>query len=138
MYKTVILAGKPVHVELTRAAECAVADLQQLLVAEVHLILGCMVLKRVWFRSADAVNARPVTLSGLLGACFRTVRYSKSCRISHIDQGDEEPTDFPLAVSKRQFAPNWLKIDFRSGQWVGTFGYDRPDSFKSSVWRGAC
>lgn len=125
MYKTIILQDKTVQVELTKSAQRAVADLQRLWVAEIHLILGCMVVKRVWFKDIAEVDARPVTVSGQLGTCFRTVHYTKNCRITHIDSGDEQPSDFPLVADKRRFVPDWLKIDFKTGKWTGTFGYDR-------------
>jgi len=75
-----------------------------------------MVVKRVWFKDIAEVDTRPVTVSGQLGACFRTVRYTKNCHITHIDSGDEQPSDFPLVADKRRFVPDWLKIDFKAGK----------------------
>jgi len=125
MHKTITLDGKPMRVELTNAAQRAIKDLQAPLVAEIHLIFGCLVVKRVWFKETieSEINTEPV--SGQLSARFRVVRYAKSCRISHIDNGEEQPTDFPLVRDKSDFVPHWLRIDFCSNQWTGRFGYDR-------------
>lgn len=123
MKKTIELYGKTLHVELTDAAQRAANDLPQVLVADIHLIFGCLVLKRVWFKPEAEVDGEPVMIADRLGASFRVVRYSKSCRISHIDNGDESPADFPLVADKQHYVPDWLKIDFRHGAWAGTFGY---------------
>lgn len=123
MQKTIQLHGKTVHVELTGAALHAARRLQQLLVAEIHLIFGCLVVKRVWFRTDADADMQPVMISDRLGAAFRVVRYAKSCRISHIDNGDESPMDFPLVGDRRRYVPDWLKIDFRGGKWAGSYGY---------------
>lgn len=123
MYKILNLHGRNVRAELTKSAQRAVDGLKQPLVAEIHLILGCMVVKRVWFE--ERADADAMSISGNLRARFRVVRYAKNCRISHIDSGAEKPTDFPLVADKKSFVPHWLRIDFRSGKWIGEFGYDR-------------
>lgn len=125
MKKTIQLENKRVQVELTDAALHAAARLAQPLVAEIHLIFSCLVVKRVWFKAVTDVDLQPVMIAERLGAVFRVVRYAKSCRIAHIDKGDEVPTDFPLVADKRRYVPDWLTIDFRDGEWAGRFGYDR-------------
>lgn len=124
MQKSIQLHGKAVQVELSVPALQATRNLQQLLVAEIHLIFGCLVVKRVWFKAQAAVQGQPVMITDQLGAGFRVVRYSKSCRISHIDNGDEIPSDFPLVADMRRYVPDWLKIDYRRGKWSGSFGYE--------------
>ena len=124
MQKSIQLHGKAVQVELSVPALQATSNLQQLLVAEIHLIFGCLVVKRVWFKAQATVQGRPVMITDQLGAGFRVVRYSKSCRISHIDNGDEIPSDFPLVADMRRYVPDWLKIDYRRGKWSGSFGYE--------------
>ena len=123
MQKTIQLHGKAVRVKLTGAALHAARTLQKLLVAEIHLIFGCLVVKRVWFKVAADVDIQPVMISDRLGVGFRVVRYTKSCRISNIDNGDELPMDFPLVGDKRRYVPDWLKIDYRNGKWHGSYGY---------------
>lgn len=123
MHTTIKLHGKGLQVTLTKSAEQAVALLTAPLLAEIHLIFGCLVVKRVWFK--ESINAESEVIAGNLNVCFRTVRYSKQCRISHIDSGVEEPMEFPLVAEKKAFVPCWLRIDFKKGKWIGRYGYDR-------------
>lgn len=123
MQRTINLHGKDVEVTLTKSAEQAVASLVAPLLAEIHLIFGCLVVKRVWFK--ECINPESEVIAGNLNVCFCTVRYSKQCRLSHIDSGVEEPQDFPLVAEKRAFVPRWLRIDFKKGKWIGRYGYDR-------------
>lgn len=130
MYKIINLHGKNVRVELTRTAQRALGNLTAPLVAEIHLIFGCMVVKRVWFKSIT--QAESVTISGNLFASFCTVRYAKHCRISHIDSGEEDPTEFPIVPDKKVFVPHWLRVDYKSNKWVGTYGYDRAVALETN------
>ena len=122
MQSIIQLEGRPVSVRISKAATHAMESLGGSLLAEVHLIFGCMVAKRVWFKEQALSNA--VSVTDKLQVCFRSVRYVKTCRLSDIDNG-AIPEDFPLAIEKKKFVPDWLEIDFRKGKWKGTFGYDR-------------
>lgn len=122
MKSIIQLEGRPVSVQISNAAMRALESITDPLLAEIHLIFGCMVAKRVWFKELPSSNA--VSVTDKLQVCFRTVHYVKTCRLSDIDNG-AVPEDFPLAVEKKKFVPDWLKIDFRKGKWKGTFGYDR-------------
>jgi hypothetical protein len=120
MITTVLLHGKKVRVELSAAAEHALALRTQPLFAEVQLIFGCMIAKRVWFRdetNPDAVPAHPK-----LSLWFRPARYEKACSFEEID-GGAVASDFPLAVDRKGFVPDVVRIDYRSGKWCGDFTY---------------
>lgn len=123
MHKLIKLHGKDMQVTLTQSAIEAAESLAAPLLAEIHLIFGCMVVKRVWFK--ECANPESETVAGNLAVCFRTVRYSKQCRLSHIDSGVEEPADFPLVADKKGFVPDWLRIDYKKGKWTGSYGYDK-------------
>ena len=123
MYKIIRLHDKNLRVELTRAAQRELDKLARPLMAEIHLIFGCMVVKRVWFKTITHPEAIPI--SGQLLVRFCTVRYAKHCRISHIDSGAEQPSDFPIVPDKKVFVPHWLKVDYKRDAWLGTYGYDR-------------
>jgi hypothetical protein len=132
MRKLVNLHEKDMQVTLTKSAEGAVKLLTTPLLAEIHLIFGCLVVKRVWFKEYAIPESE--TISGNLNVCFRTVRYSKQCRLSHIDSGVEEPMNFPLVADKKAFVPKWLRIDYKKGKWVGTYGYDRSMTPDGKSW----
>lgn len=125
MKRVVSLYGKTLQIELSAAAQRALAERSGPLLAEIHLIFGCMIVKRVRFRDALAGVAVPVT--DKLFVHFRPVRYQKSCRLSDID-ADENPEDFPLVAERRCYVPDHLVIDFRAGGWRGDFTYDRAAS----------
>jgi hypothetical protein len=120
MNTTIYLHGKPVRVDLTGAAERALAGRIAPLVAEVQLIFGCLIAKRVWFR--DQANKEAVAVTPKLGVWFRPVRYDKSCGFEEIDNG-AVASDYPLAVEPGRFVPDVVRIDHRAGKWLGDFTY---------------
>lgn len=120
MITTVELHGKTVRVEVSAAAERALERRVSPLYAEVQLIFGCMIAKRVWFREQAVENAVPVNPK--LRVWFRPARYAKACCFDDIDNG-AEASDFPLAVDRKGFVPDLLFIDYRGGKWLGEFTY---------------
>ena len=114
------LYGKDIDINLSKTAEAAAQNLTAPLLTEIHLIMGCLVVKRVWFREQQ--NEEEKNITGNLNVCFRIVRYPKSCRISTIDEETEIPEDYPIIADKKAFVPSWLKIDYKGGKWVGEFG----------------
>ena len=135
MHKLVNLHEKDMQVFLTKSAEESVKSLTAPLMAEIHLIFGCLVVKRVWFKEY-AASPESETILGNLNVCFRTVRYSKQCRLSHIDSGVEEPMNFQLGVGveKKAFVPKWMRIDHKKGKWIGTYGYDKSTMPNANPW----
>lgn len=120
MITTIQLHDKPVRVELSAAAERALAQRATPLYAEVQLIFGCMIAKRVWFREEAVENAVPV--NSKLHVWFRPACFAKACSFDDIDNG-AEAGDFPLAVERRRFVPDVLAIDYRGGKFTGGFMY---------------
>ncbi len=124
MKSKIHLYDRPVNVQLSSAAVRALGSLKKPLLADINLIFGCMIAKRVWFKEDESASADTVEVADNLKVCFRTVRYVKTCRLSDIDNGAVSE-DFPLVADIKNFVPDWLRIDFRKGQWKGTFGFDR-------------
>ena len=120
MVVTIQLHGKRVRVELSTAAERALAQRANPLFAEVQLIFGCMIAKRVWFRDEAVAGAVPVNARLLVW--FRPARFQKACSFSDID-GGAEASEFPLAVDHGRFVPDVLAVDYRRGKFVGDFTY---------------
>ena len=119
MKHSAILFGREVQVELSRRAEKALRAREKPLVAVVHLIFGCMLAKRVWFR--DEVDDDVVPVTDKLGMTFNAVRYAV-CSLKLID-GGAEPEDFPLALEKGRFVPDKVFIDYRKHEFSGDFSY---------------
>lgn len=120
MNTTISLYGKAVRVELSAGAERALAERTAPLYAEVQLIFGCMIAKRVWFR--DEANANAVAVTPKFHVWFRPARYQKACSFDDID-GGAEASDYPMAVDRKRFVPDVLTIDYRAGKWIGNFTY---------------
>lgn len=122
MHEIIRLHDRPLCVRLGKRAAQELSRRQQPLLAEIDLIFGCMVAKRVWFRETLVDDA--VAVTDKLWVCFRSVRYAKTCSLQAIDNGAESEA-FPMKADKKHYVPDWLEIDFRKGEWSGTFGYDR-------------
>lgn len=120
MITTIRLHGKPVRVELSPAAERALARRAAPLYAEVQLIFGCMIAKRVWFRDEVVESAVPVNSN--LRVWFRPARYQKACSFDDIDNG-AEASDYPVAGDRGRFVPDALSIDYGGGKFTGDFTY---------------
>jgi len=127
MNATICLHGKPVCVELTSAAERALARRTAPLFAEVQLIFGCLIAKRVWFR--DEPSAEAVAIAPKLRIWFRPVRYEKSCGFAEIDNG-AVASEYPMAAERGRFVPDVVRIDYRAGKWLGDFTYSM-DAFRA-------
>ncbi len=119
MKKQVSLQGKAVEVELSSAAEQALAARTSTLIAEMELYFSCLIRKQVRFHEQTGA-ADKVAVTDHLALCFRPVM-TRACGIDY--EGDEPPlTDFPIQRAEA-FIPHWLKIDFKNNQWIGEFGF---------------
>jgi len=114
------IGSRTVAINLTEAAERALLQRGQPLLAEMELYFSCLIRKQVRFR--DLANENDVVDAGNhLRIRFRPVM-TAACNV-HDYEGDEPPlTDFPI-TRPDSYIPKWLRIDFRRGEWVGEFGY---------------
>jgi hypothetical protein len=110
------------QVEISQKAEQELALRHKPLVAVVHLIFGCMVAKRVWFKDETAEETTPVT--DKLSIHFDVVRYA-NCSLSNID-GGATPERFPLQKHIKGYVPDQLSIDFNRHGFSGDFTFSRP------------
>ena len=112
--------GKTVKVELTQTAQKHLTQVTQPLFVEMELYFSCLIRKKVRFNNERAKeSAIPVT--DHLSVSFHPVM-TRAC---HKDYEGEAPplTEFPIA-KPAPYVPRWLKIDYKSGEWWGEFGYD--------------
>lgn len=122
MITTVSLHGKTVRIEISEAAQRMLKRRARPLMAEVNLVFGCMLAKRVWFRETIHSEAVPVVEG--LSVWFRPVAYAKTCSFDDIDAG-AEAHDYPMVADRGRFTPDALFIDYRRGRWCGDFTYSR-------------
>jgi hypothetical protein len=118
--------GRNVDVQLSRAANTALAQRSIPLLAEMELYFSCLIRKQVRFRDATGDHNEATSTTATipfndhLHIRFRPVM-TRACGKDY--QGDEPPlTDFPI-VKAHAYVPHWLHIDFVRGQWQGEFGY---------------
>jgi hypothetical protein len=120
MQATVSILGKPVHMELSKAAETALAARSVPLRVDMELRFSCMVRKQVRFeegRREGDIDA----LDGKLALSFRPVT-ARACTLEASLDQPPLPEGYPVARPEKA-VPKWLRIDFRRGRWTGEFGY---------------
>jgi len=122
MNHVITLCEKPIEIELSDRAEQAISNRDKPIIAEINLVFGCLVIKRVWFRETVGMETVPVCKG--LEACFNVVRYAKTCCIADIDNGAESE-DFPIVKDKKSFVPDKVFIDYKKGEFSGRYTYDR-------------
>lgn len=117
----VVLYGKSLQVEISRRAESALNKRDKPVIADVHLIFGCMLAKRIWFQ--DQIEGETVSVCHNLGMSFQTVKYTV-CSFENIDNGG---VPVPLSPSREmnKFVPDYVFIDYLKHQFTGGFTYDR-------------
>lgn len=123
----ITLHHKPLEVRLSRSAEKALAARSGVVLAEMNLMFACMVRKRVTFRELDnreSAEKAIIPVSAGLSVHFVALMSRAAC--ATVAGGSTSPTYEPLD-NQRPYVPRWLFIDFRKGQWLGDFGYDKAD-----------
>ncbi|HEY9099819.1 MAG TPA: hypothetical protein VIN38_13205 [Thiobacillus sp.] len=121
MKYSVVLYGKSLQVEISRRAEKALNNRDKPVIADVHLIFGCMLAKRIWFK--DQVEGATVAVCHNLEITFQTVKY-EVCSFENIDHGGV-PTPFAPSIDMNKFIPSYVLIDYVKGEFCGQFAYAR-------------
>lgn len=116
-----MLHNKPLQVEISQRAEKVLDQRDKPIIADVHLIFGCMIAKRVWFK--DQVEGDMVSVSDKLGLSFHTVKYLV-CSFENIDNGGV-PEAFSPGREMNKFMPDYIFIDFQKQKFIGEFTYNR-------------
>lgn len=120
----VFLYGRPVQVQLTRAARTAAAGLAAPLIVEMELYFSCLVRKAMRFHPADkappAGDGEHAPITDRLVLRFRPVT-TEHCALP--DDDSAPPLETMPVKRPQDFLPRWIEIDFRHGEWRGEFGY---------------
>jgi hypothetical protein len=116
---TVTVNGKSITLHLTPRAQTALAARQQPLLAEMELYFSCLIRKRVHFRELGEGAAGEVATEKL-HVRFRPV-VSRACGAKVAD-GPPPLAEVDI-VHAEAYTPDWLAIDYRDGEWQGSFGY---------------
>lgn len=117
-----LLEGKPLRITLSNAAQAMLAQRSSPLIVEMELYFSCLLRLRVRFYARDEeASATPV--NDKLAIRFRPVM-SRQCDVQAVN-GKSPLGDFPI-VKRAPYVPHWLNLDYKRGEWVGTFGYTSP------------
>ncbi len=120
MKQLIQMMGKPIELELSRAAKKQLALRQQCLCVEMELYFSCLLRKQVNIR--ETLNSDfSVTVSDKLKLGFRPVM-TKACSVASCEGEPPPLSDFPI-TRPECYIPHWLKLDYRKGRWCGDFGY---------------
>lgn len=117
------LNGKRVRIDISESGIQALMDRDTPLLVELELYFSCLVRKQIRFSELpdnSATKADPALVMKGLYASFRAI-CTAHCRI---DETDGTPLTETLPVKKPNlFVPDWLKLDFRAGRWLGEYGF---------------
>lgn len=121
MKYSVVLHNKSIQLETSLQAEKALRKRDLPIVADVHLIFGCMIAKRVWFK--EQVEGEVAFVSDKLKLAFHTVRYTV-CSFDNIDSGGV-PEPFLPSKGINKFMPPYVFVDYQEGEFIGEFSLNR-------------
>ena len=110
--------GKQCQIRLSKAAGKALANLTSPMLVEMRISMACMFKKQVYFYE-NQINSDAVTVTDHL-----QVNVTSGEHCSDTLSGKEQPRGaLPPITNWGGLIPKWLDIDYRSGKWVGDFGY---------------
>ena len=135
MKKKLSFHNKDIEVQLTDSALSQLAELTSTLVVEIQIYFSCLLGKRLAFYSdtenhgcyaLDKEQFATVLIDSKnftdnLNIRFNTVM-TKACSVSE-QAGPPPVTDFEIK-NQSPYVPAWLTVDFNSGNWTGSYGWD--------------
>lgn len=116
---SVVINGRNVSVEWTRAAASELARRPRPLIVELELYFSCLVKKFVHFRE-EAGDRETVAASDKLLLYFRPVT-STACSFEVAERLGRQPEIELHGEAVRKIAPRKVSIDFARGTWRGSY-----------------
>jgi len=119
MQQQVSISGKTIDVDITARALKKIQQRERPLVVEMELYFSCLIRKAVRFAD-DRPSEYFTEVNDKLLLAFNPVM----TEICKVDPNVSEPpvTAFPIKKIS-PYVPKWVRIDFKSGDWWGEFGY---------------
>ena len=118
------LYGRPVRVELSKAATRTCARFTSPLYVEMELHFGCLVTRHTHFRDA-ATGTSAAQLDTHLYLDFRATA-TGACNSGR--KGSDPVRAAEPVANIRPYVPGWCRIDYAGSQWSCESGYDRSQS----------
>ncbi|MDH5446028.1 MAG: hypothetical protein OEY52_10750 [Gammaproteobacteria bacterium] len=120
MQKTIEIEGKQIQISFSRSASHQLSNMTKPILVEMELYFSCLIRKRTRFFDEVTGESIPV-LEDKLYIRFRPVM-TDTCNMDSVDDAPRL-TDFPIH-NVQHYVPKWLRLDYRSGNWLGEFGFD--------------
>jgi len=118
---TITLNGRPVIIELSRAAARALERREEPLFVELELYFSCLVKKFVHFRD-DSRGKPTIPAHGQLLIYFRPVT-STACTFEVAERLGRQPEMEIESQALSHVAPKRVFIDHVASQWRGSFSF---------------
>jgi len=123
---SVTLQDRNIDIFLSSAAVHAASEAVKPVLAQMELYFSCLVRKQVRFMELDLSNPDIVAdRASIVPGLFTSFR-AICTRQCNIDDFVGKPPVETMPVKKRgMFMPDWIKIDYRAGEWLGEYGFAR-------------
>jgi hypothetical protein len=119
------LKGKEVLIDVSADAVRAASDSRLPVLAELELYFSCLVRKQLRFREINGVQPHSDEYSRVFPGLYAAFRAVTTSHCSIADAGDKPPVETMPVRQPERFVPDWIRIDYRAGQWLGEYGFAR-------------
>ena len=121
----VAIQGKLVNIDVTRHAVKAASEHQNPILIELELYFSCLVRKQVRFRTLSQPQQNLTDFAHVLPGLFASFRAVCTMECKVADVAGKPPVETMPVKKPGQFVPDWIKVDFHAGQWIGEYGFER-------------
>jgi hypothetical protein len=121
----VAIQGKSVNIDVTRQAVKAASEHLYPILIEVELYFSCLVRKQVRFRTLIQPEQITTDFASVLPGLFASFRAVCTMQCKVADVAGKPPVETMPVKKPGQFVPDWIKVDFHAGQWIGEYGFER-------------
>jgi len=120
------LSGKQVLIDVSAGAVRAVTESPVAIAAELELYFSCLVRKQLRFRRLPGLAPGVVDYVRVIPGLYTLFRAVTTAHCPIAAGGVDGPPVETLPMHQpERFVPDWIRIDYRTGRWVGEFGYAR-------------
>lgn len=149
MQKKLIFHGKAVDITFSKKASSQSEKLHSNLLIEMQIYFSCLLGKRLAFYTDKKMKGTWQLETDLFVSMlddskkftdniyirFNTVM-TKDCPVSEYE-GPPPVTDFKIN-NQKPYVPDWLKVDFKDGEWFGEYGWlsSKAGQFNTKQIRG--
>jgi len=119
------LMGKSVRFQVTGTALQALSNSRRQILAQLELYFSCLVRKQIRFRELSGNEPKAAELTRILPGLYASFKAvcTQHCKIADVD--GKPPLETLPVKQPGLFVPDWVKIDYKAGKWLGEYGFQR-------------